>query len=50
MKGATSYDIYAASEEQLSQVRELLFARTLDRIFVAHPYYRQVFKDRGISR
>ena len=50
MTNATSYDIYASSAEDLSRVRERLFARTMDRIFAAHPYYRQVFKESGISR
>ena len=50
MTNATSYDIYASSAEDLSRVRERLFARTMDRVFAAHPYYRQVFKEAGISR
>ena len=50
MTSATSYDIYASSAEDLSRVRERLFVRTMDRIFAAHPYYRQVFKDSEISR
>jgi phenylacetate-CoA ligase len=50
MTSATSYDIYASSAEDLSRVREQLFVRTMDRIFAAHPYYRQIFRDSGISR
>ena len=50
MTDATSYDIYASSAEDLSQVRERLFMRTMDRIFAAHPYYTQVFRELGISR
>ena len=46
----TTYDIQTTSAEQLHQIRERLFARTMDRIFAAHPYYKQLFKQRGISR
>jgi len=50
MNRTTSYDIYASSAGQLREVRERLFTRTMDRIFAAHSYYKQVFKDRGIAR
>jgi phenylacetate-CoA ligase len=50
MAGAASYDIYAATPEQLRQVREDAFARTMDRIFAAHPYYKRVFKECGLER
>jgi len=50
MISAIPYDIYASSAEDLNQVRERVFARTMDRVFAAHPYYRRVFKESGISR
>jgi phenylacetate-CoA ligase len=50
MVSATGYDIYAATPEQLAQFREEAFARTMDRVFAAHPYYQRVFKASGLAR
>lgn len=50
MAGAASYDIYESTPEQLHQVREAAFARTMDRVFAAHPYYKRVFKECGLTR
>lgn len=50
MTSTAPYDIYTSSVEQLRQIREQVFARTMDRVFAAHPYYKQLFKDLGLSR
>lgn len=50
MAVARPYDIYAATEDELRQVREAAFTRTMDRIFAAHPYYKCIFKNAGLAR
>jgi phenylacetate-CoA ligase len=38
------------SSAELAKVRDALFAATLDRVFAAHPYYRNAFAAAGIDR
>ncbi len=36
--------------DELRGIREDAFHRTIDRVFAAHPYYRQKFAERGLTR
>lgn len=50
MTGTAMTEPRLTSLAQLAAVREGLFHRTLDRIFVAHPYYRRLFAEHGLTR
>jgi phenylacetate-coenzyme A ligase PaaK-like adenylate-forming protein len=50
MIGQVLPEIFRCSPAELAKLRDRLFAKTLDRIFAAHPFYRRTLVATGVFR